>query len=209
MEGLASVYYNLGLEHILDIKGYDHMLFLLALCIPFTLRDWKKVLILATAFTIGHSVTLVLSTLDLVRFPMDWIEFLIPVTILLTARYDLLRGTSINRNLHYGMALFFGLIHGMGFSNFLRGSMFPGEESNLVWQLLYFNLGIELGQVFVVIVFLIILTLLNRFLRSKEEGASAQKTSKSWLNIEWNYRSILSLAAGVWALLLCIQRIPL
>ncbi len=209
MEGLASVYYNLGLEHILDIKGYDHMLFLLALCIPFTLRDWKKVLILATAFTIGHSVTLALSTLDLVRFPMDWIEFLIPVTILLTARYDLLRGTSINRNLHYGMALFFGLIHGMGFSNFLRGSMFPGEESNLVWQLLYFNLGIELGQVFVVIVFLIILTLLNRFLRSKGEGASAQKTSKSWLNIEWNYRSILSLAAGVWALLLCIQRIPL
>ena len=209
MEGLASVYYNLGLEHILDIKGYDHMLFLLALCIPFTLRDWKKVLILATAFTIGHSVTLALSTLDLVRFPMDWIEFLIPVTILLTARYDLLRGTSINRNLHYGMALFFGLIHGMGFSNFLRGSMFPGEESNLVWQLLYFNLGIELGQVFVVIVFLIILTLLNRFLRSKREGASAQKTSKSWLNIEWNYRSILSLAAGVWALLLCIQRIPL
>ncbi len=209
MEGLASVYYNLGLEHILDIKGYDHMLFLLALCIPFTLRDWKKVLILATAFTIGHSVTLALSTLDLVRFPMDWIEFLIPVTILLTARYDLLRGTSINRNLHYGMALFFGLIHGMGFSNFLRGSMFPGEESNLVWQLLYFNLGIELGQVFVVIVFLIILTLLNRFLRSKGEGAYAQKTSKSWLNIEWNYRSILSLAAGVWALLLCIQRIPL
>lgn len=209
MEGLASVYLDLGLEHILDIKGYDHMLFLLALCIPFTLRDWKKVLILATAFTIGHSVTLALSTLDLVRFPMDWIEFLIPVTILLTARYDLLRGTSINRNLHYGMALFFGLIHGMGFSNFLRGSMFPGEESNLVWQLLYFNIGIEIGQIFVVIIFLIILTLLNRFLSSKEEGASAQKTAPSWFNIEWNYRSILSLGVGIWALLLCIQRIPM
>jgi len=209
MEGLASVYFDLGLEHILDIKGYDHMLFLLALCIPFTLRDWKKVLILATAFTIGHSVTLALSTLDLVRFPMDWIEFLIPVTILLTARYDLLRGTSINRNLHYGMALFFGLIHGMGFSNFLRGSMFPGEESNLVWQLLYFNIGIEIGQIFVVIILLIILTLLNRLLSNKEEGASAQKSRKSWLNIEWNYRSILSLGVGIWALLLCIQRIPL
>lgn len=209
MEGLASIYFNLGLEHILDIKGYDHMLFLLALCIPFTLKDWKKVLILATAFTIGHSITLALSTLDLVRFPMDWIEFLIPVTILATARYDMLNGASINRNLHYGMALFFGLIHGMGFSNFLRGSMFPGEESNLVWQLLYFNLGIELGQIIVVVIFLVVLSLLSRFFGGKENEASAQKANKSLFNIYWNYRTILSLVVMIWALVLCIQRVPI
>ena len=200
---MFQVYFTLGLEHILDLAGYDHMLFLLALCIPFVLRDGKKVLILATAFTIGHSVTLALSTLDLVRFPSVWVEFLIPLTILLTAIFDYLYRKDLKAGFHYLLAMFFGLIHGMGFSNFLRSSLFPGEESKLVWQLLSFNVGIEVGQIIVVIIFLFLLQGLF-FLESKAFKSDDSKTDKNS-----RYKMILSIAVAVWAAYMCIDRWPL
>jgi len=198
MNGMFQVYFNLGLEHILDIQGYDHMLFLLALCIPFVLRDWKKVLILATAFTIGHSVTLALSTLDLVRFPSAWVEFLIPLTIVVTAVYDLFQRKEISSTFHYLLAMFFGLIHGMGFSNFLRGSLFPGEEHRLVWQLLSFNIGIEIGQIIVVIIFLFVL-----------QGLSMVEEKSGWEKKRELYKIILSVGVAIWAAYMCIDRWPL
>ncbi len=145
------IYFDMGKDHIADWKGYDHILFVLTLCLRYTVADWKKVLVLVTAFTIGHSITLALSTLNYVDIPSDWIEFLIPVTILITALSNLgVKGFEFKSRfpLIYFFALFFGLIHGLGFSNYLKSIL--GKNDNLVADLLAFNLGLELGQLMIV-----------------------------------------------------------
>lgn len=153
-----SLYFNLGLTHILDIRGYDHILFVIALCALYLLRDWRKVLIIVTAFTIGHSVTLALSTLHILSINPALIEFLIPVTIFITALSNIFKKQenvgAAPMQLNYAFALCFGLIHGLGFSNYLRSLL--GKDQSIVMQLLAFNLGLELGQVIVVAGFLII-----------------------------------------------------
>ncbi|MFP4505809.1 MAG: HupE/UreJ family protein [Cyclobacteriaceae bacterium] len=152
-----SLYFNLGLTHILDINGYDHILFVVALCAIYLLRDWKKVLIIVTAFTIGHSITLAMATLDVINVNAELIEFLIPVTIFITALSNIFRKQKKmdtgSVQLNYAFALFFGLIHGMGFSNFLRSLL--GRDESIVMQLLAFNLGLELGQLVIVAFFLV------------------------------------------------------
>jgi hypothetical protein len=152
-----SLYFGLGKEHILDyLNGYDHILFVLALCAVYSVHDWKKILILVTAFTIGHSITLALATLEIISVKGELIEFFIPLTIFITAFGNLFRSEkSINKSnvqLNYVFALFFGLIHGLGFSNFLRSLL--GKDHSIVSQLLAFNLGLELGQIIVVALFL-------------------------------------------------------
>ncbi len=155
--GQFGLYFELGMEHILDPRGYDHIMFVIALCTVFVIRDWKKVLILVTAFTIGHSVTLALATLNLIRVNTALIEFLIPVTIFLTAisnifsRADAIRRSKIQTN--YFLALFFGFIHGMGFSNYLRAIL--GKDESIFTQLFAFNIGLEAGQIIVVTIFLL------------------------------------------------------
>lgn len=153
-----SLYFQLGMEHILDTQGYDHILFVIALCAIYLISDWKKVLILVTAFTIGHSVTLALATLKLIRFNSELIEFLIPLTILLTAISNLFRR---EHSIHLGkiqtnymLAIVFGLIHGLGFSNFLRSIL--GQDRSIIVQLLAFNIGLEIGQIIIVALFLVI-----------------------------------------------------
>jgi HupE/UreJ protein len=150
------LYFQLGAEHILDIRGYDHILFVVALTSIYVLKDWKRVLILVTAFTIGHSITLALATLHVINFNSDLIEFLIPVTIFITAFANLVRKKaeySIKKiQLNYWLALFFGLIHGMGFSNYLRGLL--GTDKTIFTQLLAFNVGLEVGQLVIVISFM-------------------------------------------------------
>ncbi len=152
-----NLFFKLGLEHILDINGSDHILFVIALTALFTISDWKKVVILVTAFTIGHSITLALATLRVVHFSTAVIEFLIPVTIFLTAFSNLFRKKGVGRpmkaQLNYYYALFFGLIHGLGFSNYLRSLL--GREKNIVVELLAFNIGLEIGQIVVVALFLL------------------------------------------------------
>jgi hypothetical protein len=149
---LFKLYFTLGLQHIADLKGYDHILFILTLCVVYSLKEWKRVLILITAFTVGHSLTLVLATLNLIRVDGDLIEFLIPLTIFLTALANVIirkqRVTSLLHTLKYSAALFFGLIHGLGFSNYLRSLL--GSERGLVLPLFSFNVGIEAGQIMVV-----------------------------------------------------------
>jgi HupE / UreJ protein len=152
-----SLYFGLGKDHILDYKnGYDHILFVLALCAIYLVKDWKKVLILVTAFTIGHSITLALATLQLISVKTELVEFLIPLTIFITAVSNLFRkqelGQSKRVQLNYMFALFFGLIHGMGFSNYLRAIL--GKDHSILSQLLAFNLGLEFGQIIVVGIFL-------------------------------------------------------
>lgn len=146
-------YLKLGFEHISNLAGYDHIMFLVALCAVYNVSQWRHVLILVTAFTIGHSVTLSLATFDILTIPSAIIKFLIPVTIFLTALNNVVSpppdttSPKIRRN--YFMALFFGFIHGMDFSNYFKALI--GEFGSIFQPLLAFNLGIELGQILVVI----------------------------------------------------------
>ena len=150
--GSFGFYVQLGFEHISDFAGYDHMLFLVALCAIYKIQHWQRILVLVTAFTIGHSVTLILSSLDIFTIPSHIIEFLIPVTIFLAALNNVIganpteKTTKMNKN--YAMALFFGFIHGMGFSNYFKALLM--DASSVVMPLLGFNIGIELGQILVV-----------------------------------------------------------
>jgi hypothetical protein len=152
-----GLYFGLGKDHILDYaNGYDHILFVIALCALYIGRDWKRVLILVTAFTIGHSITLALSTLRIVNVNGELIEFLIPLTIFITAVSNLFKNeNSIGDKrveLNYFFAAFFGLIHGLGFSNYLRAIL--GNSKSIVTQLLSFNLGLEFGQIVIVTLFM-------------------------------------------------------
>ena len=163
-----ALYFSLGQEHILDYKnGYDHILFVLALCAVYLIRDWKKILILVTAFTIGHSVTLALATLQIVSVNVALIEFLIPLTIFITAVSNLFKKEELSKSkgvqINYVFALFFGLIHGLGFSNYLRAIL--GKDHSILSQLLAFNLGLEFGQIIVVAIFLMIAFLLVDLLK--------------------------------------------
>lgn len=174
-----KLYFGIGIEHILNPEALDHILFVTALCLRYLLKDWKKVVVLVTAFTIGHSVTLALSALGLVHFATRWIEFLIPLTIVATALNNLVQKP--DRIEHpsrlpviYFFALFFGLIHGLAFANSLLSLI--GKE-NLVLPLLAFNLGIEAAQLVIVAAILVISFIFVRFIRLRRlwwlRGASA------------------------------------
>jgi hypothetical protein len=159
--GQFQLYFQLGIQHILDLDGFDHILFVVALCAIYVLRDWKKIIILVTAFTVGHSITLALATLQLLKVNSDWVEFLIPVTIGITALSNIFKPkASSSRGLHinYLFALFFGLIHGLGFSNYLRSLL--GKEASIFEPLLAFNIGLEVGQLVIVIIFMVAASIL-------------------------------------------------
>ncbi len=172
MNTTFSVYLQLGLEHILDLAGYDHILFVVALAASYTLAEWRHLLVLVTAFTLGHSLTLALATLDMVRVNSDLVEMLIPLTILATALLNIgetlwdrrLRqeGAESQRGWRakYLLAAGFGLIHGLGFSNFLR-AVLGGEESILA-PLFAFNIGLELGQIVILAVVLLLAEVTTR-----------------------------------------------
>lgn len=161
-----QAYLQLGFEHITDPRGYDHILFIVALCAIYTLRDWKRVLILITAFTVGHSLTLALATFNVISIRRDVIELLIPITILITAIINMfhripdttLLTQARDSPLRYPLALGFGLIHGMGFSGYLHSLL--GSESSIVQPLLGFNVGLELGQLLIVLALLLVTSLL-------------------------------------------------
>jgi HupE / UreJ protein len=149
-------YFKLGWEHIISKNALDHQLFIAALAAIYLLKDWKQVLILVTAFTIGHSLTLALSVLDIIRFDSDWVEFLIPCTIVITALSNLYQRDFTPRTvrINYFLALGFGLVHGMGFANSIRFMM--AKDSNLAGSLLGFNIGLEVGQIVVVVILLLL-----------------------------------------------------
>lgn len=166
--GDFGFYLREGFYHITDWKGYDHILFVMALCLPYFLKDWKQVLVLITAFTIGHSVTLALSVFNKILIPSKWIEFLIPITIIITALENLFRNNTQPKHVRfrYVAALLFGLIHGLGFSNYLRSMM--GKSENIITQLLAFNIGLELGQLLIVLAVLMISFIFVRLLNIKQ-----------------------------------------
>ena len=185
-------YLNLGWEHIISLDALDHQLFVLVLVAVFVIKDWKNILWIITAFTIGHSITLALSVFDIVRAPAKWVEFLIPLTIVITAFDNILMRNRPNNlmKMNFYLALFFGLIHGMGFANTAR--MMIANEQHIFLPLLGFNIGLELGQIAVVAAILIIqFILLNLF----------KVNRKDW---------IMFISSGVFALSLkmTLERIP-
>ncbi len=149
-------YFNWGWHHIMSWDALDHLLFILALATIYLLKDWKQVLILVTAFTIGHSLTLALSVLDVIRFSPKWVEFLIPCTIVITALSNLFQRSFTARSIriNYILALGFGLIHGMGFANTIRFLL--AKDQSLFTGLLGFNVGLEVGQIVVVATILLV-----------------------------------------------------
>lgn len=193
------VFLRLGFEHIADIRGYDHILFIIALCAGYEPRHWKKLLILVTAFTIGHSITLALATLRIITINDPLVEFLIPLTIFLTGVMNILvsspeaggivegKGARVTK---YFLALGFGLIHGMGFSNFLRSLL--GAEEGIALPLFAFNVGLELGQILIVLAILILTFFVVRLARMRRHD---------WILV------LSGATAGV-ALTLMVERLP-
>lgn len=190
--GNFNFYFTEGWEHIISKEALDHILFIVALGIIYTLKQWKQVLILVTAFTIGHSVTLVLSTLDIIRFPSEWTEFLIPCTIVLTAFMNFFQKDFTTRSIriNYFLALLFGFIHGMGFANTIR--MMLARDQDLGWSLFAFNVGLEAGQIVLVTVLLLLTYLIVDLLKVK----------RRWWVI------LISAIVLVWSLKIALERIP-
>ncbi len=145
-----------GINHVLDINGYDHVLFLMVLAVPYVFKDWKRVLLLVSLFTLGHTLSLVLAAYDIVRVNGVLVEFLIPVTILLVALYNVFTAGKKDKNRKIGLlffsALFFGLIHGLGFAR--EFDMVFGQSNSKLLSLVEFALGIEIAQVIIVFVVL-------------------------------------------------------
>jgi hypothetical protein len=196
------VYFRLGIEHIADIRGYDHILFIAALTVAYSLPEWRRLLILVTAFTLGHSITLALATTGVVRVNVALVEFLIPLTILVTSIFNIVDsrvasggpGAEMRARRHhvvlYALAGGFGLIHGMGFSSFLRAVL--GGEESIVVPLFAFNVGLEIGQILIVSVLFVLGALLTKF---------AGMVRRDWL-------LIVSGAAGGIAITLMLERLP-
>lgn len=151
-------YLKLGFEHIANLNGYDHILFLVVLCAVYQISQWRNIVILVTAFTIGHSITLFIVSLDFFSIPSRIIKLLIPITILITSLQNVINIKQIENSSRMGknyfMALFFGLIHGMDFSNYFKALIMSPDE--IVIPLLGFNIGIELGQLLIVLFIVLI-----------------------------------------------------
>ena len=168
-----ELYFKLGIEHITDLNGYDHILFIIAICTNYRVAQWKELAILVTAFTVGHSLSLALAVLNYVSFNPALIEFLIPVTILSTSIHNIIKLPKplVNAEFKtdytkYLLVLLFGLIHGLGFSNFLKETLVQNES--IFTPLLAFNLGLEFGQLLIVFLFLLLNFLFLNLLRKEQ-----------------------------------------
>ncbi|MGD8727055.1 MAG: HupE/UreJ family protein [Gemmatimonadales bacterium] len=196
------VYFRLGLEHIADIRGYDHILFIAALTVAYAPIEWRRLLILVTAFTLGHSITLALATVGAISVNTTLVEVLIPITILLTSVFNIADSQSApdattvtgsarrHHTVLYALAGGFGLIHGLGFSSFLRAVL--GGEESIVLPLFAFNVGLEVGQILIVLLLFVLGALMTQILKVAR---------RDWLLM------VSGATAGV-AITLIVDRIP-
>ena len=157
-------YFDLGFDHVLDIAGLDHFYFLVALSLPFTFRNWRKLLLWVSVFTLGHSLSLLVTYFDWIKIDATLVEFLIPLTICITClsilfqkQHSNLQGSWINM-----ITLFFGLVHGFGFGRYFK---IIASEGEAILGLLEFALGVEFAQIFIVIFVLLINWLVITFLK--------------------------------------------
>lgn len=162
------LYFNIGLKHVLNINAYDHVLFLIALTVPYAFKDWKRLLLLISLFTIGHSLALLLSVFGIIYIKVNLVEFVIPITILIVALFNLFTAGKNNKNESISLiaiiTLFFGIIHGLGFSNYFK-TILPGNATDKLLPLSEFALGIETAQIIVVFVILILSYIVQTFFR--------------------------------------------
>ena len=125
------VYFEVGMRHVLNLFSYDHVLFLIALSVPYVFKDWKKILLLVSLFTVGHTLALLLSVYGIVVVKVNLIEFLILITILITALFHLFTAGKSAKNESINaigfITLFFGIIHGLGFATYFKSII--GETS--------------------------------------------------------------------------------
>ena len=162
------IYFEIGMRHVLDIRAYDHVLFLIALTVPYAFKDWKRVLILISIFTLGHTLALLLSVYGVVMVKAHLIEFLIPITIISTAIFHLFTAGKSSKNESISIigfiTLFFGIIHGIGFANYFK-TLLGGSASDKLIPLLEFSLGIEAAQISVVFIVLLLSYVVQTFFR--------------------------------------------
>ncbi|WP_264565691.1 HupE/UreJ family protein [Flavobacterium sp. N3904] len=162
------IYFQIGLKHVLNIHAYDHVLFLIALAVPFSFNDWKRILLLVTIFTVGHTTALFLSVFGIIAIKVNVVELLIPITILITALYNLFTAGKSSKNgsinLVFVITLFFGIIHGLGFSNYFK-TILGGSPSSKLLPMAEFAIGIETAQIVVVFVVLILSYIVQTFFR--------------------------------------------
>lgn len=162
-----KTWFEIGFDHIINYQALDHILFIVVLTVMYDIKMIKKIIILITAFTVGHTLTLILSTLNLIQYDQKIIEFAIPLTIAITAINNIRKRnqTLLGRgNLNYYLALFFGLIHGLGFSNYLK-ALLIGD--NILLELFSFNIGVEIGQIVIVLLFLFVGFIFSKIFFSK------------------------------------------
>lgn len=186
------MYLKMGWEHIISLDALDHQLFILALAAIYRLRNWRQVLVLVTAFTIGHSITLALSVYKVVTISSAWVEFLIPCTIVATALFNFFQKSErpARLQLNYLLALLFGLVHGLGFANTVRFMLAEGQHIGI--PLLGFNIGLELGQIVVVSGILLLTWIV---------------VDKAGLRHKW-WIWLLSGISFIWAVVFALQRLP-
>ncbi|WP_291097171.1 MULTISPECIES: HupE/UreJ family protein [unclassified Flavobacterium] len=162
------IYYEIGLRHVLNIRAYDHVLFLIALTVPHAFKDWKRILLLVSLFTIGHTLALLLSVFGVIVIKVNLVEFLIPITILIVAIFNLFTAGKSSKHESISIVgfitLFFGIIHGLGFSNYFK-SILGGSPQSKLLPLSEFALGIESSQIIVVFVVLILSYIVQTFFR--------------------------------------------
>ena len=185
-------YFGIGWEHIITIEALDHIFFIAALAAIYMLRDWKQVLILVTAFTIGHAITLLLSARNLITVNEAWVEFLIPCTIVFTAVANLFQKSFTQRaiRINYLLALFFGLIHGLAFANTLKWLLAADQSFIVSW--LGFSVGLELGQILIVVIILLLAQLFVQQLKLNR---------RIWV-------AIISVPVALFSLKMALERIP-
>ena len=167
---IFKTWFMVGFDHILNVQALDHILFVLALVVIYKPNMIKQIVILITAFTIGHSITLILSALDIINYNQKVIEFAIPLTIVITSLNNILnRKKTITKAMstNYIIALVFGLIHGLGFANYLKALLF---QDNIILELFSFNVGIEAAQLIVVFIFSIISFVGSNYIFRKREN---------------------------------------
>lgn len=189
-----SFFYSEGWRHISDITAYDHILFVVALTSVYALRQWRTIALLVTAFTVGHSLALAAAVYNVVSVPTALIEFLIPVTIvatcafnIATAQRDAAHVNPSNPLPKYLLASFFGLIHGLGFSNYLKFIL--QAQDDLAMPLLGFNVGLEIGQLLIMLVALLLNFVVVEL---------AQKSLRDWTLV------VSGAVAGI-AFVLCVE----
>ena len=206
MESAFSVHLKMGMTHIADLGAYDHILFIVALCAIYRISEWKRVAILVTAFTIGHSVTLALAAMNIISFPQKTVEILIPVTIILTCLYNIFSKSNepisskiapckvayLTRQLfvNYFFAFFFGLIHGMGFSTFFKAT--ADADENFLWLLFSFNVGLEVGQLIIVAIILVVAYIVMEILKVKQRTWNITVSSVVGLMAIWLIYGLLN-----------------